>query len=48
MQWQHLALLVNNKPGVLAHVAGLLARRNINIECLNVATRTWRKSAEST
>ncbi|MCD2434490.1 acetolactate synthase small subunit [Acidaminococcus sp. NSJ-142] len=36
MQWQHLALLVNNKPGVLAHVAGLLARRNINIECLNV------------
>ena len=25
MQWQHLALLVNNKPGVLAHVAGLLA-----------------------
>ena len=36
MQWQHLALLVNNKPGGLAHVAGLLARRNINIECLNV------------
>ena len=29
-------LLVNNRPGVLSHVAGLIARRNINIECLNV------------
>lgn len=36
MIWQHIALLVNNNPGVLAHVAGLIARRNINIECLNV------------
>lgn len=36
MEWQHVALLVNNKPGVLSHVAGLIARRNINIECLNV------------
>lgn len=36
MKWQHMALLVNNRPGVLSHVAGLIARRNINIECLNV------------
>lgn len=36
MKWQHIALLVNNRPGVLSHVAGLIARRNINIECLNV------------
>ena len=28
---QHLALLVDNKPGVLTHVAGLLSRRASNI-----------------
>ena len=32
---QHLALLVNNKPGVLTHVAGLISRRGINIEAIN-------------
>ena len=32
---QHLALLVDNKPGVLTHVAGLLSRRAINIEYIN-------------
>ena len=39
MKWQHMALLVNNRPGVLSHVAGLIARRNINIECLNVGEK---------
>jgi len=32
---QHLALLCDNKPGVLTHVAGLISRRAINIECIN-------------
>ena len=32
---QHLALLVDNKPGVLTHVAGLISRRGINIEAIN-------------
>lgn len=32
---QHLALLCDNKPGVLTHVCGLISRRAINIECIN-------------
>lgn len=32
---QHLAILTDNKPGVLTHVAGLISRRAINIECIN-------------
>lgn len=32
---QHLAILCDNKPGVLTHVAGLISRRAINIECIN-------------
>ena len=35
MTRQHLALLCDNKPGVLTHVAGLISRRSINIECIN-------------
>ena len=35
MTRQHLALLCDNKPGVLPHVAGLISRRAINIECIN-------------
>ena len=35
MMRQHLAILCNNKPGVLTHVAGLISRRAINIECIN-------------
>ena len=35
MTRQHLALLCDNKPGVLTHVAGLISRRAINIECIN-------------
>ena len=31
MTRQHLALLCDNKPGVLTHVAGLISRRAINI-----------------
>ena len=32
---QHLAILADNKPGVLTHVAGLISRRAINIEYIN-------------
>ncbi len=35
MMRQHLAILADNKPGVLTHVAGLISRRAINIECIN-------------
>ena len=35
MMTQHLAILADNKPGVLTHVAGLISRRAINIECIN-------------
>ena len=35
MTRQHLALLCDNKPGVLTHVAGLISRRALNIECIN-------------
>ena len=35
MMRQHLAILCDNKPGVLTHVAGLISRRDINIECIN-------------
>ena len=35
MRKQHLAILSDNKPGVLTHVAGLISRRAINIECIN-------------
>ena len=35
MMRQHLAILADNKPGVLTHVAGLISRRAINIECVN-------------
>jgi acetolactate synthase-1/3 small subunit len=30
-----LAILVDNKPGVLTHVAGLISRRAFNIESIN-------------
>lgn len=33
---QHLAILTDNKPGVLTHVAGLISRRAINIELLSL------------
>jgi acetolactate synthase-1/3 small subunit len=35
MMKQHLAILCDNKPGVLTHVAGLISRRAINIEYIN-------------
>ncbi|WP_171969693.1 acetolactate synthase small subunit [Megasphaera cerevisiae] len=35
MMRRHLAILADNKPGVLTHVAGLISRRAINIECIN-------------
>ena len=35
MMRQHLAILCDTKPGVLTHVAGLISRRAINIECIN-------------
>lgn len=35
MMKQHIAILCDNKPGVLTHVAGLISRRAINIECIN-------------
>ena len=35
MMRQHLAILCDNKPGVLTHVASLISRRAINIECIN-------------
>ncbi|MCH4188554.1 MAG: acetolactate synthase small subunit [Megasphaera sp.] len=31
---QHLAILSDNKPGVLTHIAGLISRKAINIESL--------------
>ncbi len=33
-----IAVLVENKPGVLARVAGLFRRRGFNIESLTVGT----------
>lgn len=30
-----LAVLVDNKPGVLTHVSGLISRRAFNIECIS-------------
>ena len=35
---QHLAILADNKPGVLTHVAGLISRRAINIEFINAGS----------
>ena len=35
MMKQHIAILCDNKPGVLTHVAGLISRRAINIEYIN-------------
>ena len=35
MMRKHLAILVDNKPGVLTHVSGLISRRAINIEFIN-------------
>ena len=34
MRTQHLAILCDNKPGVLPHIAGLISRKAINIESL--------------
>lgn len=34
MRQQHLAILSDNKPGVLTHIAGLISRKAINIESL--------------
>jgi acetolactate synthase-1/3 small subunit len=34
MKQQHLAILSDNKPGVLTHIAGLISRKAINIESL--------------
>ena len=34
MRKQHLAILTDNKPGVLTHIAGLISRKAINIESL--------------
>lgn len=34
MKTQHLAILCDNKPGVLTHIAGLISRKAINIESL--------------
>ncbi|MCI1750486.1 acetolactate synthase small subunit [Megasphaera cerevisiae] len=34
MRRQHLAILSDNKPGVLTHIAGLISRKAINIESL--------------
>ena len=34
MRTQHLAILCDNKPGVLTHIAGLISRKAINIESL--------------
>ena len=36
MRQQHLAILSDNKPGVLTHIAGLISRKAINIESLTV------------
>ena len=36
MRKQHLAILSDNKPGVLTHIAGLISRKAINIESLTV------------
>lgn len=36
MRKQHLAILSDNKPGVLIHIAGLISRKAINIESLTV------------
>ena len=35
MMRHHLAILCDNIPGVLTHVAGLISRRAIKIECIN-------------
>jgi acetolactate synthase-1/3 small subunit len=37
MMRQYLALLVDNRPGVLTHVAGVISRRATNIECINAS-----------
>ena len=36
MRKQHLAILSDNKPGVLTHISGLISRKAINIESLTV------------
>ena len=36
MRQQHLAILSDNKPGVLTHIAALISRKAINIESLTV------------
>ena len=35
MKKYNLAILVDNKPGVLTHVSGLISRRAFNIECIS-------------
>ena len=42
-----LSILVENKPGVLARIAGLFARRGFNIETLAVGPPTTRRSRAS-
>ena len=50
MMKQHLAILCDNKPGVLTHVAGLISRRAINIEYINagytvsISSYPWKTS----
>ena len=35
MKKYNLAILVDNKPGVLTHVSGLISRRAFNIESIS-------------
>src|SRR5215468_5794191 len=43
-----LSVLVENKPGVLAHVAGLFSRRTFNISSLSVGPTTDQRVSRMT